>query len=513
MAGMLKRMMGRAARLRETLWLDELYLKRRWYIVLMRIAAIFSRGVRENSLFSRAAALSFSSLLALAPILGIVVLLSASFLRINPEAHIKQALLFIAPSMSQYVGEVPAQDASRPGSAVKSPQSEEAQEMRDAFDLLIARMVEGVKKNVEGISKGGKGVAGVAGGLILIWMGITLLVAVENAMNDIWGVKRGRAWDRKIVLYWAVLSLGILLSLGLVSLSKASTLGKIVHGIPLSAKMPGGTVFLGTALSLAVLTLLLTFFYKFFPNTRVRFFPALAGGLVAALMLVLNNTFSMMYIRSVLSIQSLYGSVGIILVLMLGLYFFWAFLLLGGQLTYAVQNAQFLADQKAWENASERARETTTFAVFVLVSRRFTACEKALSSDEIAENLRVPGNIVNESLSLLCDMGLVTALEGGRDESGAEMTCFTPARPLKTVTFASFRRAYASHGADRGVDMLRRHDPLVDAYRRSMESALETTASDDMESLIAQSLSAREAPAPASPADPAAPETTGGAQS
>ncbi|HNX05851.1 MAG TPA: hypothetical protein PKI32_10140, partial [Opitutales bacterium] len=162
---------------------------------------------------------------------------------------------------------------------------------------------------------------------------------------------------------------------------------------------------------------------------------------------------------------------------------------------YAVQNAQFLADQKAWENASERARETTTFAAFVLVSRRFAECDGPLSADEIAERLRVPSNILNESLSRLCEMNFLTALEGGRDESGAERTCFTPARPLRTVTFASFRKTYASHGADRGVEMLRRVDPLVDAYRNEMETALEGTEKADIETLIAKTAPPHEAPA------------------
>jgi membrane protein len=464
--------------LRESLWLDELALGRHWIVVCMRVIAIFWRGIFQNSLFSRAAALSYSSLLALAPVLGIVVLLSASFLKVNPETHIKQALLFIAPSMNQYVGDAPASTTAGDEAAAQS------KEMRDAFDLLLSRMVEGVHKNLESVNKSGKGLAGAAGGLVLVWMGITLLVAIENALNDIWGVKKGRPWSRKILLYWGVLSLGALSFVVLSGLSKATVLGKLLHGIPLTKHMPGGAVLSGTLLSLAGLTLLLTLFYKFFPNTRVRFTAALAGGFAAAVMLMANNAFSMMYIRSVISIQSLYGSVGIILVLMFGLYLFWAFLLLGGELTYAVQNAQFIADQKAWENASEQARETTTFAAFVLISRRFNACQNPLSADEIAEKLRVPGNIVNESLARLGDMGLVTALEDGRG-SDAERTCFLPSRPLKTVTLASFRKGYSTRGADRGATLLRKRDPLVDSYRERMEALLEDLPGEDMETLLA----------------------------
>jgi membrane protein len=483
--------------LRESLWLDEMALGKHWIVACMRVIAIFWRGIFQNSLLSRAAALSYSSLLALAPVLGIVVLLSVSFLKVNPEAHIKQTLLFIAPSMNQYVGDAPTSAPSGDEAAVA-----DRKEMRDAFDLLLSRMVEGVHKNLASVNQSGRGLAGAAGGLVLVWMGITLLVAVENALNDIWGVKKGRPWGRKIVLYWAVLSLGALSFVALSGLSRATILGKLLHGIPLSERMPGGAVLSGTLLSLAGLTLLLTLFYKFFPNTRVRFTAALAGGLAAAVMLMANKAFSIMYIRSVISIQSLYGSVGIVLVLMFGLYLFWAFLLLGGQLTYAVQNARFIADQKAWENASEEARETTTFAAFVLISRRFSACLPPLSADEIAEKLRVPGNIVNESLARLGDMGLVTALEDGRG-SDTERTCFLPARPLKTVTLASFRRGYSMRGADRGAALLRKLDPLVDSYRERMETLLEGLPGEDMEALLALHPEAPAQPAPCAEPPPA----------
>jgi membrane protein len=481
----MKRLSVSIRQISESLWLDELYLKRRWYIVLMRIMAIFGRGVMDNSLFNRAAALSYSSLLALAPILGIMVLISGSFLRVNPEGHIKQALVFIAPSLEQYVGE----GATTSGYAAQEAQSRaedpeiaaQRRDMQTAFDLLIKHMISGVRDNVQGISKSGKSVASIIGVGILVWMGLTLLIAIENAMNGIWGVKRGRAWGRKFVLYWTVLSLGILASVALVGLTSTTTLTKVFKAAPVGARLAGAST---SVLSLVALALVLTLFYKLFPNTRVRFLPALVGGLVAALLLVTNNVLSMMYIRSVVSIQSLYGSVGVLLVMMLGLYLFWAFLLLGAQLTYAVQNAQFLADQKAWKNASERTRETITFAAFIMISRRFSRCQPPLSADELAEVLRVPANILNECLGRLCEMGFATAMEMGMDKSDPDRICFIPARPLKSITFAGFRAGYAALGADRGVAQLRSVDPLVDLYRVRMEEASAAIPAESIEELL-----------------------------
>lgn len=488
----------RFAKWREGLWLDELYLKRRWHIVLMRIVAILWRGVFDNSLFNKASALSYSSLLALAPILGMFVILSGSFFRMNTEEHVKKALFLIAPTLEEYVNvDVRAPDNANaaPTASNETPQDAAAGEsghkkhvrdMDHALDLLIRHMIEGVRENIAGISKGGKGAAGVIGALVLIWMGITLLIAVENAMNGIWGVKSGRALGKKVVLYWALLCMGILAALVLVGLTSAATLGKFLASLPMGTALARHATSIGAILSGLSLTLILTFFYKFFPNTQVRFRPALAGGLVAAALLVANKVLSTMYITRVLTIQSLFGSMGILLVLMFGLYLFWAFLLLGAQLTYAVQNAQFLADQRAWANASNRSKEMIALSALVLVSRRFARCEPALSSDEIAEMARVPANVLNEALSKLCDMGYVTALENTAPTHGADRMCFSPARPLSAITFRSFHNAYMALGADRGVRHLRKVDPLVEIFRKRMDDALATMPDESLETLLSK---------------------------
>lgn len=480
---------------RDSLWLDEIHLSRRWYVVLMRILAILWRGVFENSIFSRASALSYSSLLALAPILGIFVILSGSFLSLNTEEHVKQALFLIAPSLEEYVN-TDAQPNAVANQAVKpatnttpaqaaAPDEPQVREMDHALDLLISHMIHGVRENLNNISKSGKSLASVIGGLVLIWMGITLLIAIENTMNSIWGVKSGRAWGKKVVLYWALLCLGILAALVLVGLSSASAFGKILESLPFGVTLATHTTSIGAVLSGISLTLILTSFYKFFPNTRVRFKPALAGGLVAAALLVTNKMLSMMYINRVLAIQSLFGSMGIILVLMFGLYLFWVFLLLGGQLTYAVQNAQFLANQRAWAHSSVRAKEMIALSALVLVSRRFHKCEPAMSSDEIAETMRVPANVLNEALSQLCEMGLVTALESNSPErNGSDRMCFTPARPITTITFANFHNAYSALGEDRGVAQLRKVDKIVDLYWNRMAAAIATMPDENIETLL-----------------------------
>ncbi|MDV7401933.1 YhjD/YihY/BrkB family envelope integrity protein, partial [Arthrospira platensis SPKY1] len=99
--------------------------------------------------------------------------------------------------------------------------------------------------------------------------------------------------------------------------------------LPMAEHM-GRLIAIGSPLiSLFALTALLTFAYQFFPNTQVNFFPALIGALLTCILLFINNYLSILYVHRVITLQSLYGSVAIIPVLMFGLYFFWVFILMG----------------------------------------------------------------------------------------------------------------------------------------------------------------------------------------
>ena len=74
------------------------------------------------------------------------------------------------------------------------------------------------------------------------------------------------------------------------------------------------------------------------PNTRVCFNAALVGGVVGGSFWYLNNVFGFLYVSRVVSNSKIYGSLGLVPVFMIGLYFSWLILLFGAQVAYAFQN-------------------------------------------------------------------------------------------------------------------------------------------------------------------------------
>jgi len=75
-------------------------------------------------------------------------------------------------------------------------------------------------------------------------------------------------------------------------------------------------------LPLLVMWLAFTFVYQLVPNTKVKFSAALVGGAVAGGLWHLNNIFGFLYVSRVVTNSKIYGSLGLVPVFMIGVYFF-----------------------------------------------------------------------------------------------------------------------------------------------------------------------------------------------
>lgn len=415
------------------------------YILALRILSLALDGLRENQLFSRAAALSYSTLLGLGPMIFIVVMISGTYMKTNAESLIKSALLFAAPTLQDY----------------QSDGVEESSQL----DGLIQTIVGGAESTLSRINTAGGSAAGLVGAILLVSVAIQLLTSIERTLNSIWGVKRGRGWVHRIVFYWTFLSLGVLLGFGSTAMFSVSTLTSVFDWFPFGTTLTALFIALTPFISLCMLVLLLSISYQFFPNTAVRFKPALMGATFAALLLVLNNYISIIYVHQVLRMQSLYGSLGILLVMMFGLYFFWIILLLGAQVTFAIQNVEFLARRAVWHQVSVQAQETVTLATMLTISRRFADCEPAPDAEFLSQHLKVPHNVLNTAIGLLTDKNWITPIRQN-DEDGMEETVYRPSCPLHTYSLGRFYRTFHTHGDQGAVESMIRIDPILRHYQQ-----------------------------------------------
>ncbi len=159
--------------------------------------------------------------------------------------------------------------------------------------------------------------------------------------------------------------------------------------------------------------------------------------------------------------------VSILPIFLFGLWLFWVILLLGGQLSFAIQNVNNLTNQRAWENVSLRTRETLSLVALLMVARRFDKCEKPYSADDLADKIRVPANILNECLSQLVDIGYLSPVENDSD-THAESSRYLPARPLEHITLASFKESLETRGNNEGMGLIKYSDPVLNQYEERL---------------------------------------------
>lgn len=317
------------------------------------------------------------------------------------------------------------------------------------------------------IAQGRSGSAGTVGLFGFILIVLLLFKTVEDTFNEIWGVRSGRSLVMRIVYYWTVLTLGAVLFFASVTLLNAKaffdTFDATVGGMPFSKQVSHALQWSLPAFSFALLVVLLTVFYRVIPNTRVFWRAAFAGAVVVGFLLLLNNLLAILYVRRVILTQSLYGSLAFPLIVMFGLYIFWLYVLIGGQISYAVQNVHFRNSQAAWGHLTEAMRERLSLLALLTICRRFQACQPQVSASDLGTMIKVPTQILNESLNRLVDMKLITPIPPPAGAADKELL-YQPARPLSRMTLWEFKHLDENLGDAPAGIALEGLDPLLSRY-------------------------------------------------
>lgn len=443
-------------------------LRGRGYTAL-RLLSITLSGLRELKVAARAAALSYSSMLALGPLIAITVLIAGVAIGDTEPAamarKINEAISFIAPQVRQF-------DSAKPAGSARAALPAEEVVATVAADPELVQFISTF------IARSRSGAAGAIGLSILLLIVIQLFSSVENTFNDIWGVRRGRSWMSRIIHYWAAVTLGAVLFFASFTLLSAGPLIQVfIANLPLAESLKALYRWMLPALSGGLLVVILTIFYRIVPNTRVRWRAAFIGAVIVAALLFLNNYLAFLYFKGVLSNKSLYGSVGILPILMAGLFIFWFIVLVGGQITYALQNIHFRSSQAVWHNINESTRESLSLLVLLLTARRFKECKPPYSGSQLSHFVRVPTQILNESLNRLCDLGLIAMLPPAEGNDPNDHR-YQPARPLERITLTEFKHLFENYGENPSGELLDNVDPILAHYHARLNVALPAAFGD-----------------------------------
>ena len=491
---------------------------------------LVGRSFNRNRCPMHASALAYTTLLALIPMLAVVISITSSFLKKQGEERIYEFIGTVVANITppaalttNLIAEpghasLELKNSEQPGSAASlepSPASAHTNQNTESSagttnplpaaevqtnsaiagtigagtnqpesGLLEDQKVIAARKAIarkihEYIQNTRSGTLGVTGTVLLIFVGISMLSRIESTFNDIWGVRRGRSWFMRIVLYWGVLSLAPLLLVVAVGLATGSHLAATKNFI---ATLPfvGDFLFRVGLQILPVLVLWLSFaaLYILMPNTRVHWGAALVGGLISGLLFHLNSVASVLYVSRVVSNSKIYGGLALVPVFMIGLYFCWLILLFGAQVAYAFENRRAYFEERQIEHINQRGREFIALRLMTLLGARFVQGEAPPSVAEMGEELRVPSRLLQRILQTLASARLVVETASG--DSG-----YVPARPLEQITCHDVLLALrASHGQELATGDEPATAEVYGEFQRIQEAERQVASSITMLTLI-----------------------------
>jgi membrane protein len=202
------------------------------------------------------------------------------------------------------------------------------------------------------------------------------------------------------------------------------------------------------------------------------------GGFVGGLLFHLNNAVSVLYVSRVVSNSKIYGSLGLVPVFMIGLYFAWLLLLLGAQVAYAFQNRGTYLEEKQVENINQRGREFIALRIMTLVGLRYVRGELPPSVAEMAEELCVPSRLIGQLTQTLGSARLIAEVAGPE-------TAYLPARPIESITCHDVLLALR---ACQGRELATRDEPVrsevFGEFERIQEAERQAASSVTMQALV-----------------------------
>jgi len=166
---------------------------------------------------------------------------------------------------------------------------------------------------------------GWSGAVLLLLTALALVLTIDRQLNDIWRVRRLRPLTQRVLVYWALLTLGpvvvaVALSASSYALSASRGWLPAVHqSVQVVLDVVGFLFVVGG----------MTALYRYVPNAQVRTSHAVVGGLFVSVAFELAQQALTWYLRTVPTYSAVYGAFATVPILLIWVYVVWLIVLLG----------------------------------------------------------------------------------------------------------------------------------------------------------------------------------------
>jgi len=242
----------------------------------------------------------------------------------------------------------------------------------------------------------------------IVFLAVTallMMLTIDQALNGIFRVHRERPIAQRLLMYWAVLTLGpilIGLSLSMTSYLVSISLG-LAKGLPLVGELLLRVVpFLLTSTALTLL-------YLWVPYRRVHVEHAVAGGLVAGVLFELMQRGFGLYVARFPTYTAVYGAFAAVPIFLVWLYFSWVVVLLGATFT-ALLPGYYRSDRRGGA-AGQQFYDALSLLERLMQAQRAGA---VLPVAQLARDLRLAPEMCERVLARMEKAGWVAQAGGER---------------------------------------------------------------------------------------------------
>jgi len=359
-------------------------------VYLLKLIYATVKGFTENELTLRSMSLVYTTLLSIVPLLAFSVSILKAFGVVENQ---------LEPFLNNFL----------------EPLGEKGSEITTQILEFINRI--------------NFGVLGVVGLLLLIYTSVSLIMKIEDSLNHIWKIKRGRSIIRRLSDYITILLIGPVLMFAAIGLTASFESNAFVQKV-LSIQPLGTLLLFGAKLiPYLIVFLVFTFIYVVIPNTKVKFKSAFIGGALAGIAWQTTGWVFAISVAKSTKYAAIYSSLAVLILFMIWLYVNWLILLIGAQIAYCHQNIKTLDLGRTIFQLSSKVKEKLAFLVMYLIGYNFYHNEEKWTFDSLVKHLGLPQESVDTTLKELKDKKLIL-------EVGDEPTFYLPAKDIEVITLA-----------------------------------------------------------------------------
>ena len=183
----------------------------------------------------------------------------------------------------------------------------------------------------------------------------------------------------------------------------------------------------GHVLPYVLYSIAFTALFKFIPNTRVNFMPALGGGIFAGVLWQTASTGFAVFASNAGNVNAIYSSFAIVILLLIWIYVSWLILLMGCRVAFLLQHTEQLSRRPYPPRLGAERREELALLMMGLIGRSFLHGDTPWQVERIAHELRAAPDHVYDVVDQLVDAGILL-------ETGDDSVTLLPRQDIECVT-------------------------------------------------------------------------------